>query len=128
MVTFLLLTQIAVGAPPVASASAARPDPEVVYRSQIAPLVKKHCIECHGADAQEGDIRFDNFKTTRGVAADVKTWQRAIEMLRSGAMPPEDSDQPSEAERKKLVNWIERTIYNFDCENGVDPGRVTIRR
>ena len=49
-------------------------------------------------------------------------------MLRSGAMPPEDALQPSEADQRKVVNWIEKTIYNFDCDDITDPGKVTIRR
>ena len=60
--------------------------------------------------------RFDQFKDAAAVAADEKTWQRVIQMLRSGAMPPDDIAQPSEAERRKIVKWIEKTIYNFDCD------------
>jgi len=103
-------------------------DPDAIYRSQVVPFLKKHCLECHGADAQEGDVRFDQFGDAKAVAADEKTWQRTIQMLRSGAMPPEDVAQPSEQTRRSIVNWIERTIYNFDCDQAVEPGHVTIRR
>jgi hypothetical protein len=103
-------------------------DPDAAYRSQIVPFLKKHCLECHGADAQEGDVRFDQFGDAKAVAADEKTWQRTIQMLRSGAMPPEDVAQPSEQTRRNVVNWIERTIYDFDCDSVVQPGHVTIRR
>jgi mono/diheme cytochrome c family protein len=112
----------------VVRAKSTKEDAEVVYRSQIVPFLKKHCIECHGPDAQEGDIRLDGFKDAAAVAADPKTWQRAIQMLRSGAMPPEDAVQPSETEQRKVVSWIEKTIYNFDCDDVADPGKVTIRR
>ena len=106
----------------------AKTDPNLAYREQIVPFLTKHCADCHGADAQEGDIRFDQFKDAGAVAADLKTWQKTIEMLRSGAMPPEDVDQPSDADRRKVVHWIEQTIYNFDCDEASDPGRVTVRR
>lgn len=105
-----------------------KPDPEVVYRSQIIPFLKKHCLECHGSDAQEGDIRFDQFADAAAVASDEKTWQRTIQMLRSGAMPPEDAEQPSEPVRRSVLNWIEHTIYKFDCDTVTPPGHVTIRR
>ncbi|HEY2414020.1 MAG TPA: DUF1592 domain-containing protein [Pirellulaceae bacterium] len=110
------------------SPAATKTDAAAAYQKQIAPFLKKHCLECHGVDAQEGDIRFDQFKSPADVAADEKTWQRTIQMLRSGAMPPEDSEQPSEAVRRSVVNWIERTVYNFDCDTAVSPGHVTIRR
>src|SRR5438445_80950 len=70
-------------------------DSAAAFQKQIVPFLKKHCLECHGADAQEGDVRFDQFKTLADVTADEKTWQRTIQMLRSGAMPPEDSEQPT---------------------------------
>src|SRR5262245_29284775 len=104
-------------APPATSPAPQKVDPEATFRSQIVPFIKKHCLECHGPDAQEGEVRFDQFKDAAAVAADEKTWQHVIQMLRSGAMPPDDSVQPSEQERRSVVNWIERTVYNFDCEN-----------
>lgn len=115
----------AAAAPPGAKP---KPDPEAAYQTEVTPFLKKLCTECHGPDAQEGDVRFDGFKTAVDVAADRKTWERAIQMLRSGAMPPEDSDQPTEEQRRAVVHSIERLIYNFDCDEAIDPGRVTIRR
>lgn len=123
-----LLSGEFVSAAPPEAAKPAKPTPEAIYHSRIAPFVKKHCLECHGTDAQEGDVRFDQFKDLAAVTADMQTWQRTLQMLRSSAMPPEDSPQPSEAERRSIVNSIERVIYNFDCDLAVDPGRVTIRR
>src|SRR4051812_4393537 len=123
----ILVVRPVFAAPPAAVDRPSR-DPDAVYRSEIVPFLKKHCIECHGADAQEGDVRFDQYKNAAAISADNKTWQRSIQMLRSGAMPPEDATQPSEQQRRSVVNWIERTIYNFDCDNITDPGHVTIRR
>src|SRR5204863_6201637 len=102
----------AVAAPPTARPKS---DRDATYRSQVAPFLKKHCTECHGPDAQEGDVRFDGFKNAVEVAADRKIWERTIQMLRSGAMPPEDSDQPSDEQRRAVVHSIEKLIYNFDC-------------
>src|SRR6476620_9820206 len=119
-----VLSQVVVAAPPAAKKAEAA----AAFDKQVVPFLKKHCLECHGADVQEGDIRFDQFKSPADVAADEATWQRTIQMLRSGAMPPEDVDQPSEPTRRSIVNWIERTIYNFDCDLEVSPGHVTIRR
>ncbi|HBJ36213.1 MAG TPA: hypothetical protein DDZ51_15975, partial [Planctomycetaceae bacterium] len=29
------------------------------FESTIRPLLQKHCVECHGADDQNGDLRLD---------------------------------------------------------------------
>ncbi len=99
-----------------------------VYREDVVPLVKKFCLECHGSEKQESDVAFHKYKTAEQIAQDEKTWKTVIEMLRTGAMPPEDKPQPSQEEREKLVRWIEATIYHVDCDAPPDPGRVTIRR
>src|SRR5207244_12049644 len=70
----------------------------------------------------------NQYKAAPSVSPDERTRQRTIQRLRSGAMPPDDAVQPSEQQRRAIVNWIERTIYKFDCDNVADPGHVTIRR
>jgi hypothetical protein len=127
-VLLALLVQTAFSAPPAGSPEEKAAKLDRAFREEIAPFLKKHCAECHGADLQEGDIAFHKYGSATAVAADVKTWERAIQMLRSGAMPPEDVEQPSDTQRRKIASLIEKTIYNFDCDNLTDPGRVTIRR
>lgn len=99
-----------------------------VYREDIVPLVKKLCLDCHGPAKQESDVSFHKYKSVELIAQDEKTWKTVIDMLRTGAMPPEDKPQPSQEERERLIRWIEGTIYHVDCDAPPDPGRVTIRR
>ena len=105
-----------------------KPSDEVLYRDKVVPFLKKFCLECHGPELQEGDLAFHKYKDAAAIAADQKTWQKVEEMLASSAMPPDDVEQPTPAERKLVLNWIDRTIYHYDCDGPPDPGRVTIRR
>ncbi|ADB17495.1 Protein of unknown function DUF1592 [Pirellula staleyi DSM 6068] len=98
------------------------------YRTEIVPLIKKFCIECHATGNAEAEVALDRYKTTQMIVNDQKTWQHIVTMIKSGAMPPEDSPQPSSAERTRLVQWLEQTMYYVDCTGAPDPGRVTIRR
>ena len=41
-------------------------DDKVSFRGQIAPLLRDHCLACHGAKKAEGGYRVDSF--TRAVA------------------------------------------------------------
>ncbi|HZL90931.1 MAG TPA: DUF1592 domain-containing protein [Pirellulaceae bacterium] len=110
------------------TAAAAKASPDEVFRSRVAPLLKKHCFECHGPDVQEANVALDKSTRAEQVIADQQTWQTVIQMLRSGAMPPEDQPQPSVAERQQIVRAIESILYAVDCDGPPDPGRVTIRR
>jgi hypothetical protein len=105
-----------------------KPNADEIFSSRIAPLLKKHCLECHGPDVQESDVALHKYSRAESVVADEKTWQTVLQMLRSGAMPPEDQLQPTAAERQQMVRAIESILYNFDCDGPPDPGRVTIRR
>jgi hypothetical protein len=98
------------------------------FERESLPFLRKHCLDCHAGDKPEGEVSLDTFKDAAAVSADPKTWQRVIAMLESGAMPPDDSEQPTMAERKQVIGWIERTIYDLNCDLPPDPGRVTIRR
>lgn len=101
---------------------------EQIYRGEIVPLVKKFCIDCHSSESPEGELALDRYKSAAMIASDQKTWQHIVTMIKSGAMPPEDSPQPTADERSKLVQLLEQTMYYVDCNGPADPGRVTIRR
>ena len=55
-------------------------------------------------------------------------WQKALEMLEFGAMPPEGKPQPKEKDVQAAIKWIEAALYYVDCDQTHDPGRVTIQR
>ncbi|MEM0927549.1 MAG: DUF1592 domain-containing protein, partial [Planctomycetota bacterium] len=54
--------------------------------------------------------------------------KRVLEMVRFGAMPPEDYDQPTPEERKKLVDLLDQTLFAVSCDLRPRPGKVTARR
>ncbi|QDU30441.1 hypothetical protein ETAA8_55810 [Anatilimnocola aggregata] len=114
--------------PPGAKTAGAAAKNTDVYLKQIVPFVKQYCLECHSTKKPEGGIQLDRYKDPAMVEDDAKTWQHILEMLQSSAMPPDDRPQPTEAQRKFVIGWIEKTIYHFDCDSAPDPGRVTIRR
>jgi len=45
-------------------ATAKAPSPKVDLSQEIAPILRAHCVQCHGADSQMGKLRFD---TTAGI-------------------------------------------------------------
>ncbi|MCI0743885.1 MAG: DUF1592 domain-containing protein [Verrucomicrobia subdivision 3 bacterium] len=93
----------------------------------MMPLLKQYCFECHGHGKKKGDLALDAWKTETGALADRPTWQRVMNVLEGGEMPPKKKPQPSAAERQLLVKWIDAAVFKCDCDNP-DPGRVTIRR
>lgn len=76
------------------------------FESHIAPLLDKLCVDCHGPDKQKNDIRVDNLDRDFVNGRDVETWHDILDLLHLGDMPPEDELQPTNRERRALVDWI----------------------
>ncbi len=100
------------------------------YQSQIAPFVKKYCVECHGPDASEGGIALHSYDSEMAVLKGRKHWEKVLGMLQIKAMPPvEDGrERPTHDEFAAVAAWLEDKLFNIDCKLNRDPGRVTVRR
>lgn len=83
-------------------------------------LLNKYCSDCHADGANKGQISLDG-------EISLQTWERVIDAVERGEMPPRKKPQPTVAERAVLISWIEKAQLKCDCNNP-DPGRVTIRR
>lgn len=79
---------------------------EIFYEKQVAPLLKKYCIECHGPDEQENGVRVDTMSLDFLYGKDRDTWHDMLDVLHLGDMPPEDEPQPKDEERQVIVDWI----------------------
>jgi mono/diheme cytochrome c family protein len=97
-------------------------------QKQVLPLLKQYCWDCHGDGTSKGDLALDGFTNVTQVIANKRTWDRILQNVRSGDMPPKKKkNQPSDSERQVVTTWIEHTLFPVDPEHP-DPGRVTLRR
>lgn len=96
---------------------------------EALPLLKTHCFGCHGEDKQEGKLKLSDFASSAAVAEQTGIWQRVLERLQAGDMPPEDAPrQPSLKERQAAIQWIKEK-QEFEAErNAGHPGIVLARR
>ncbi|QDT10156.1 DUF1592 domain-containing protein [Planctomycetes bacterium K23_9] len=92
------------------------------------PMVKRFCIDCHNADYQEAEIDLSLLENLDGTDSSSASMQRVLEMVRFGAMPPDDSDLPTDSERKEMVRSIDRALFSVVCDMRPRPGKVTARR
>lgn len=117
----------------IATADAARAQDDVTalgatYKAEILPLVTKYCHDCHSPKLTEADVDLTTFAAIADIRKYPKVWQKAGEMLDSGQMPPKDASQPTEAERKKLQQWVRKYLTFEANAHAGDPGRVVLRR
>ena len=94
----------------------------------IHGLVRKYCLRCHtGTDAKAAvDLAQD--ENPRELLAHRDTWEAARSAIESGHMPPEKAKQPTDDERRLLVEFLAVTLDNIDCTAATDPGPPVLRR
>jgi len=111
------------GSPSVESAAAASP-----FDRDVRPLLAKYCFDCHSGKDADGGVALDGCSEEAARSTDRAVWQKVMRQLQGQAMPPRDAEQPSEAERATLTDWIGGFALKPDCSQGERPGRVTLRR
>ncbi|MEE2641031.1 MAG: DUF1592 domain-containing protein [Planctomycetota bacterium] len=98
------------------------------FRESIFPLLKKHCVACHGKKVAEADLNLLEWTDEQAVGQHLKDLQLFHSILKSGQMPPPDVAQPTPSERKRLVDWSGK-LLRFHAEKfSGDPGPVILRR
>jgi len=113
---------------PRANLAVDRPAVERQFREGVLPVLREHCWDCHGDSESKGGVNFDRHTNLVAVLGDRGTWERVLQTVRSGEMPPKKRKvQPTAQERSHLAGWIDRTLFPVDPDRP-DPGRVTLRR
>lgn len=88
---------------------------EVQFADEVFPILRRRCVECHGAGLQEAGLRFDDGAVLRGAAVITAGHPETSELWRrvtlsddnEGRMPP-TGDRLSAAELAVLRSWIEQ--------------------
>ena len=109
--------------------AAADPDAATVFKQDVLPILKSHCVRCHGPNKQESRIRLDNLSTDLVEhRAAAENWNEVLQVLNAGEMPPEDEPQLSALQNKILTNWITTAIRRAIAAGRSTDGRTVLRR
>lgn len=101
---------------------------EVDFSKHVKAFFSNYCYECHSNEKQKADVNLQVFQTAPEMYQQRRFWSAVRDMLEKREMPPSKKPQPTEADRKMLVQFVDQELEKFDCSGDVDPGRVTIRR
>jgi hypothetical protein len=99
------------------------------YEKTQQAALKKYCLTCHSAAEKQGELDLEEFRSVADIRKNVVPWQRVVEMMDDGEMPPKEAEvQPTKAEHTALRNWV-RAVLDADARaNAGDPGPVVLRR
>jgi mono/diheme cytochrome c family protein len=81
------------------------PPSKPTYSADVRPLLRTYCFECHNPTKRKAGLDLDEIDTDAAAAERGDLWDGVGERVRAKEMPPGKSKQPTEAERKVLLNW-----------------------
>ena len=121
----LVLLPILLLALRASAASAVKP---VAMNEKHRALLQTHCVSCHGPEKQKGKFRVDDLPFALTNIETAERWQKVLNALNSGEMPPENEKQPANAAKADflddLANVMVAARRSLSDQNGV----ITMRR
>ena len=72
----------------------------------LLPVLMERCASCHGEKKQKGKFALHDINPDIAGGKDVERWEKILEMVSLGDMPPEDEKQLTTAQRDVLVQWL----------------------
>ena len=91
-------------------------------------LLKEYCVSCHGPDKQKGKTRVDDLPLTITNVETAEKWQKVLNQMNSGNMPPEDEKQPEGAAKADFLDDLANVMVAARRTLGDQNGVITMRR
>jgi hypothetical protein len=105
---------------------AAPPQAELAKRHRA--LLETHCQECHGAEKQKGKFRIDDLSFSLTDLQTAERWQKVLDALNSGELPPEDEKQPPPQGKADLLEDLANTLVVARKSLSDQHGRIVLCR
>ena len=84
----------------------------------------RHCTACHTGEGAQAGISLNGTSIDWHSRAATESWERVYDVLESKAMPPAGAPQPPDAERQRMVAWLEERLMRHSPVGGAVPRRL----
>ncbi|HKD07845.1 MAG TPA: DUF1592 domain-containing protein [Bryobacteraceae bacterium] len=114
-------------------AAFAAPPPKVTvdaagFEKNVKPILKNTCSGCHNASVTSGGVNLLPYLDASTVADDRASWDRIVQKIESGEMPPKGIPRPAQPQINALLTFVRGEFEKADAAVRPDPGRVTAKR
>ncbi|PAY17185.1 hypothetical protein CKO51_23030 [Rhodopirellula sp. SM50] len=109
-------------------AHAAEPQDVALDDDSVTKLIQQFCVDCHGPDTQEGELRLDTLTPDFTDSQTAAKWIEVMDNLNLGEMPPQDERQPPDALVAQVVDWIGNELKHAATLSKSTGGRELMRR
>ncbi|MBI4626571.1 MAG: DUF1592 domain-containing protein [Verrucomicrobia bacterium] len=91
-------------------------------------FLEQNCLGCHGPEKQKGKFRVDELPLTISDLPTAERWQKVLNALNAGEMPPEDEAQPAPELKADFLEDLSHVMVAARKHLGDQQGVITLRR
>lgn len=102
--------------------------PTGLFDSTIKPVFTRSCAPCHNDRNASGGLNIAPFMQPSSLGEYREGWEKIVQKMTSGEMPPKGMPRPAEAQVSELAAFVHGEFEKADKLVKPDPGRVTARR
>lgn len=121
LLTVIVTTTIAGEAVPTRRTT----DVQLAFEQTILPILKTHCLRCHGAEKHKADVDFSRITTGAAALGSHKTELKdGLVRLLAREMPPEKEPSLTDEEHRQVSAWMS----SLKRLSPLEPGPASLRR
>ena len=101
---------------------------EVRFAEKHFDFIENYCLDCHDSASEKGKVNLEEipFKITN--IREAELWQKVLNTLNSGEMPPEKKKQPEQREKADFLDALAKTMVEARRSLSDSGGEITMRR
>ena len=107
---------------------------QLVHGSDIDPIpspyydfLETYCLDCHDDFERKAEISLEEREIDWSDHESVELWERVINVLNKGEMPPKKERQPSASERTAMTEWLDDRLLEHSPIGGTSLRRLNKR-
>ena len=102
--------------------------PRAALPDRHRKLLNDHCQKCHNPETQKGKFRVDDLPFAITTIEGAERWQKVLNVLNSGDMPPDDEKQPERTAKADLLADLAGAMVAARKSLSDQKGLITMRR
>ena len=125
------LQQESAGDPPMDTpqiATVSVPEPKAMLPEKHLAFLDAYCLNCHDALSEKGEVNLEDLPLHIETIEQAETWQKVLNSLNSGEMPPEKKKQPQQTEKADFLDDLALTMVTARKVLSDSGGKITMRR
>ncbi|MGB0144040.1 MAG: DUF1587 domain-containing protein, partial [Akkermansiaceae bacterium] len=101
---------------------------EVRFAEKHYDFLETYCLDCHDSASEKGDVNLEEISFKITTIKEAELWQKVLNTMNSGEMPPEKKKQPKQKEKADFLDALAKTMVEARRALSDTGGEITMRR